>query len=227
MFSNLSDELQWIAALMFVLIREMTRYAQHRLIYRAAGSNTRTAKRFVNMQIGITYTSFVVILIGSKANKLTSYCLLGTDFTLNLILCIKIIRIHKKVCPTETEVLNNRRRMEDMVSELMINETTEFITPASFIITFVIAYHGPNALIIGGLRNELWQYEKVEDVLLYLTGAFQMILVDTTSAIISFISLKIFCNINVFREYIKIIKECGLFMTILLALRTNLVGKYD
>ena len=113
-----------------------------------------------------------------------------------------------------------------MVSELMINETTEFIIPASFIITFVIAYHGPNALMIGGLRNELWQYEKVEDVLLYLTGAFQMILVDLTSAIISFISLKIFCKINVFREYIKVMKECGVFMTILLALRTNLVRKY-
>ena len=81
-----------------------------------------------------------------------------------------------------------------MLTELIISEAIEFIVPASFMVTFAITYHGPNAALIGGVQSELWHHVKVDDIHLYIYGAFQMILADLMSAVIACVSLKIFCK---------------------------------
>jgi hypothetical protein len=223
----MSQELQWIIAIIFAMTREMNRYVQHRFVGKAAGANTIMAKEVVNMQIGIRFTSVVVILIGSKANKLTTYCFLGTDFVLNLIQCLKIIKMDRKVTPKDIkneDIERVERAKEGMLSELILSEATEFITPASFMIAFAIAYHGPNAAIIGGVKNELWHHKKVSDILLYLEGAFQMTMVDLMSAIISFVLLKKFCNINAFEEGIKVMTKYGVRTILYVTFITNAVS---
>ena len=219
-----SQESQWITSIIFAWVRGMNSHVQERFICKAAGSNTLLAKGFLKMHIGIKFNSFVVILIGSKVNKVTSYCLLGTDFALNLLLCLKIIRIHQKVTPNIIENVNHRKIKEETLSELLLNELTEFITPVSFILAFSVAYYGPNAIIIGGIKNELWHYKRVEDILKYLNGSFQMILLDSISAIISFILLRIFCNINAFEECVKVIKRYGVLTTVFVIFITNTVS---
>ena len=224
LFSILSQELQWMIAIIFAWTREMNRYIQHRFVGKAAGANAIMAKEVVNMQIGIRFTSVVVILIGSKANKLTSYCCLGIDFALNIIQCLKIIRMDRKVTPNNIENEYIEREKEGMLSDLILSEATEFITPASFMIAFAIAYHGPNAAIIGGVKNELWHHKKVDDMLLYLDGAFQMTMVDLMSAIISFVLLKTFCNINAFGKCIEVMKKYGVRTIIYVTFIMNAVG---
>ena len=95
-------------------------------------------------------------------------------------------------------------------------------------IAFVIAYHGSNAEITGGVKGEFWHHQKVDDVLVYLNGAFQMVLVDMMSAIISIVLLRVFCNINAFSEYNKVMTRCGVLMTVYVLFVTNTVGMcYD
>ena len=102
--SKMSQELQWITAIIVALTRELNCFVQHRFICKATGANTVMAKGIINMKLGFKFNTFVVILIGSTANTLTSYCLLVTDFGLNVILCCKIIRLHKKVAPNNIKI---------------------------------------------------------------------------------------------------------------------------
>jgi hypothetical protein len=132
----------------------------------------------------------------------------------------------KRVTPNNIETESDRRAKEEMISELILSEAIEFLIPAFFMVTFTISYYGPNAELIGGVQSELWHHVKVDDIGSFLYGAFQMILVDSLSAVISCVLLKIFCNINVFGECMKIMKRHSVFTTVFITLTTNGVGIY-
>ena len=88
-------------------------------------------------------------------------------------------------------------KKEEALTMLCITEVLEILVPIVYITTFLLAFHGPNASILGNVQNEYWNYKKVEDVGQVLSGAYQMFLVDGISILVGgFILLK-FAKINI------------------------------
>ena len=120
-----------------------------------------------------------------------------------------------------TDVRNKTK--SEMITELILNETVEFVVPMMFMITFAITFYGPNATIIGNVKNDYWQYQKVDDIKKYLAGALKMTLIDALSGVISLILLRVFCNINGFILYIKVFRKYGLLLAFNIILAMNQV----
>ena len=77
-------------------------------------------------------------------------------------------------------------------------ETIEVLLPIAYSLSFLIAYYGPNAEVLGNVKNEYWQYEntKVEHAGKFVMSVFQMFFIDLLSAIIGGMLLWKFCTLN-------------------------------
>ena len=64
------------------------------------------------------------------------------------------------------------------VATLALTEIMEVLIPLIYGINFVIAYYGPNSMILGNIGNSYWQYHAVEDITNTLSSVSLMFLVD-------------------------------------------------
>ena len=101
-----------------------------------------------------------------------------------------------------------------LLQELVISEMVEVVIPLTYLLTFIVAYYGPNTELIGNVRNGYWQYTKTDDVGHTIEYVFMFFLVDVFSLIISATLLWCFCRINFYRAYSEIMKEFGIAFTI-------------
>ena len=217
-------QIQWVIAIVLTVAKKLSGRVLNYLICKAAGSKTNKAKEIAKLQVELAFSLTIVIIIGSKATEVTTYSILGLSFLLNIILCINIIRLHRKIADANNELLNVRNKTKsEMIGELILNETVEFVVPMLFMITFAIAFYGPNATIIGNVRNDYWQYQKVDDIKQYLTGAFKMTLIDALSGVMSLILLRVFCNLNGLNLYINVFRKYGLLLAFNITLAMNRV----
>ena len=58
--------------------------------------------------------------------------------------------------------------MQDDLDQLVLTERIETVIPLLFISTFLMAFYGPNAELIGNVKLTLWQYEAVTDINVFL-----------------------------------------------------------
>ena len=220
----INPQIQWIIAIVLTIAKKLNAMMLNHLLCKAAGSKKSKAKGMAKLQVELAFSFTIVIMIGSKATEVTTYSILGLNFLLNIILCLDIIRLHRKVADTNIELIDVRNKTKsEMITELILNETVEFVVPVMFMTTFAITFYGPNASIIGNVRNDYWQYQKVDDIKLYLTGAIKMTLIDALSGLISLILLKLFCKINGIFIFIKIIRKYGLLLAFNIILAMNQV----
>ena len=88
----------------------------------------------------------------------------------------------------------------------LINESVEFIMPITYCACYLIAYFGPNAELMGNVKNDSWQYtsvdtiEELNDVLFW---NFMMFIVDLGSTILTIFLLFRYSKINILRMYIQ------------------------
>ena len=216
MLAMLPTEIQWIMAIIMPLMREFNSWILTKLTHTASSYDNSAAMFAMNTTLSCGYSLYVAITLAS-ATEVTLYSILGVEFTLNLFLCFKIIWIQKKMEIDDSENLKQAKAMERSIVRLTLNETIEVLVPLSYAITFVLAYYGPNATILGNVRNSYWNYEEVKDIRKLLLTSFEMFSIDLISAIISGVLLWKFCNINLFREFCKIMKSYWKLIAITLA----------
>ena len=97
--------------------------------------------------------------------------------------------------------------MQDDVDALDLTERVETVIPLLFITTFMIAFHGPNAELIGNVKLTIWQYEAVTDINELLKNVFLFFAIDFSSAIINGLILWTTCSINCFKILKQMQKE--------------------
>ena len=55
--------------------------------------------------------------------------------------------------------------VHDAITELVMTERNEALAPLIYMIALLMAYHGPNAEILGGIGLKLWHYQTIiEDI---------------------------------------------------------------
>ena len=108
---------------------------------------------------------------------------------------------------------------------LALKELMEISIPVVYCISFVIAYYGPNAEILGNVKNDYWQYQKVESVFDKLTNNAIFIVVDAIRGAIIGLLLKRFCKLNFLRTYCEIISSYGILVLVYVSGALAVVSK--
>ena len=87
---------------------------------------------------------------------------------------------------------------QEKLQKLVLAERVEIVTPLTYILLFLMAYYGPNAKILGGIKLTIWHYQAVTDLEMYLGNIGLLFAFDSLSGIICFILLWQTCRINMF-----------------------------
>ena len=149
------------------------------------------------------HSIFLSVCVGGLATDLTIYTLLLLENIYFIICMVQIIRKLRNLTP---ENLNHA------TSELMLlvlGETLEIIIPLAYMVCFIVAYVGPNAEVLGNVKNGYWQYKAVDDPISPLQNLLLLVSVDSVMLVGISIILYCFYNVNLFYVYIFILKEYG------------------
>ena len=221
-FSMAPSEYQWLLAFGIPLLREFN----FRMIYRIFIENPKVKNGKMAVIIGVNaFTSlYVAIKLGHTATQTTSVLILSIDFILNLYSSLMIINKHRSTAINSLSITIHLKEMDYLVSKLILIELLEVLVPVSYIITVLIAYYGPNAEILGNIRNDYWQYESIEDIWEIVKVVLMMFIFDGCSAIIAGFMLWRVCSIDVLRKTSKLIGDLWPIIAVNIANYMNYVS---
>ena len=96
---------------------------------------------------------------------------------------------------------------QENVRGLVLNERCEMIVPVLFLISFLMAYHGPNGEMIGNVKLTIWQFEAVKDINKFLENVFFLFAIDLLGSVVNGLLLWTTCQINCFKTLKNMQKE--------------------
>ena len=200
----------WHRPLVFVLIlvREGYAFILSKIGQKIIGYGDLSAEIMATNAATSLHTIFIASNLGSMTTPFTSYLILGSDFMTNLYHCITILWYTRK-----SNELSNKKKVKAVLS-LIFTEVIEFTIPAGYTIVMLMAYFGPNAEIIGNIKNSQWQYSAINDLDETLFWINMMFLVDFASVVICGIVLRIFCKMNILKMYLQTLNKVGYLLAI-------------
>ena len=208
LFVIIDPNYQWILAIVMQLVKDFNGRILTNLCYKAASCKNREILLTCLHEAGCRHAVFLCVALALLATTTTSFICLGFDFAINFSICIKIIWEQKKQNRTLT--------LEDNTSLqiLALNEKVVYIVPLTYFICFLFAYYGPNAMIIGNVKNTSWHFGMVRDISLplYLMGL--LFLIDLLSISLWTFLLRKICSISYIDGYMLIQKKVWLIMAI-------------
>ena len=95
---------------------------------------------------------FVSVCVGGIATDATLYTL-ATDFIINNYFAVMTWRAKRNATQKSLQ------KLKTSVQILVLSECLEIVIPLAYLLCFVIAYYGPNADILGNIKNDYWQYQ--------------------------------------------------------------------
>lgn len=197
LFEKFSNKYQVALALATPLMKYGNNLIQLKIVENCRGENITSAKFSVNCNVACTHALYLALVIGSTATNVTSFVICGLDALLGILLCFKIYREWKK---SETLSEDFRKRMEALVTK----ETLEILLPVLYCIIFTLSYYGPNAEILGNVKADMWQYNRVDDIKNPLTKLGLFLLFDIMRIIAAAGFLWTSCKINFLYEYCRL-----------------------
>ena len=97
---------------------------------------------------------------------------------------------------------------------MVLSGSLEIILPVAYMLCFLAAYYGPNADVLGNIKNGFWHFKALDDHWPTTKG----LLLLTAFQFISFVcaGIFLFCsvNLNLFYVFLHIMKEYGLILSI-------------
>ena len=110
--------------------------------------------------------------------------------------------------------LENVGKQMELLQDIMLAEMVEFVVPLVYLFCFITAYYGPNAEIIGNIKNDYFQCQKVEDPVHAIQNMAMFFFIDSGSLILSSFILWTFGRINLYRAFCFYQKEYGVVFVI-------------
>ena len=217
---SLPSEFQLIMAVLLPITREIDYRVTTKILSKPTGFLDDNSKTSIAVTVNTTYAESLAMILGTTATRVTSFCILAVDFMLNLKSAYMIMRLNAKINP---DLIENQKKLIEVKHELRklsLVEIIEIMVPLCYIFTFLIAYYGPNAELLGNVRSNYWQYKPVEDVGKLVLTIFCMFLVDISSGIFAGLLLST-SSIDLLREGCAVLKTHWPIITL-----TSACGSY-
>ena len=201
-FFSLPLSYQWIFALCLPLLREFNLWIMLKLSAKfSAGDYSATRIMFTQVVL-IAHSLLLAYTIGSIATLESSIVIIGTDVLSIGYLCFKFIYLKKK------EEIPERRELQIiLIQEIVMAGMIEFIVPLGYLLCLLMAYFGPNATVIGNIKNSYWHFTAVEDIyhtIIYLCTFF---FIDLLSLVLCATILWKRFKISLYKVYTALQKE--------------------
>ena len=97
---------------------------------------------------------FISVCVGGLATDITLYTLIATDFIINAYFVVITWRAKRNFTK------KSLHKLMKSVQILVLAESLEIVIPLAYLLCFVIAFYGPNADILGNIKNGYWQYQE-------------------------------------------------------------------
>ena len=194
------SQYQPLISLLLILTREVSMWLGNKLLEKTSAGDIVRAITILKYQIFVSHAIVLCTVVGSYISNATSWVLIGSDFCLNILVCIRLINARRK---TPQRIHHQIKLLQD----LTICELVEFQTPLSFMIVYVVTYYGPNSCLFGNISNDYWAYEAIDNIGKDLENMMNLFLVDFLSIIISAIALWYTCKIDIFKSLRELQKE--------------------
>ena len=209
---------QIIISFLLPFIRELNLWVIAKLTEKAADGDLPGANIMAKFSLTSWYTVALCFILSSSTSTTTIWVLMGTDFAVNTILCIRIVWLKKKY-PEDVDAYIH------LIQELVVYELVEFLAPTVFLIMFALLAYGSNCHLIGNLCNGYWQFVPIQDIPQALLNLGTLCVVDILGTLLSSIILKAICKINILIVMKELIKEYKFAFCAVLGFRTSAVCK--
>ena len=159
--------------------------------------------------VGYLHSFSISLLLGSSEISgvtYTKYFLMFSDCILNTKTFVNILKLHKKVSIEDMELKDKTLKC------LALKEFLKVLVPAGYCLSFIIAYYGPNAHLIGNVKNEYWQFEKVTHLAKKFQNIVIVFIIDVCRGVVFGIILWHYCKLNMFSAYCYIVRYYGVFI---------------
>ena len=196
---------QWCVGVLLPFIKKVSSIVTTKIAIKASQEESLSAKIAMIANVGSIHSFAVSLLMGSDISSTTAYVIMLLDSIPNILSFRTIVKLHR--------IGEKEKQMEELKC-LALKELMEISIPVVYCISFVIAFYGPNAEILGNVKNDYWQYQKVEIVFDKLTNNAIFILVDAIRGAIIGLLLKRFCELNFLRTYCEIISSYGILVLV-------------
>ena len=158
---------------------------------------------------------FLSVKVGGVATDTFLYVLLVVEHMINWFFIIRII-IEKRNIDKNCDTGKIERLKNDLIG-LVLGESLEIIIPAVYTICFVVAYYGPNADILGNIKNGYFHYTKIDDLRKPIENLLLLVTVDVLLLIVAFTLILKMAKINLFHVFVHLMKHYGLTFSIQIA----------
>ena len=203
------NQYQPIIALLLPLNRELTLLFFHKIIRKTTNGDDNGAEIILNYGVTTLHMIWTCYNLGTFTTNVTAWVLMSIDFSLNILLCLRIVW---------TKVRNGHKINERIstLQELAAYELAEFHAPLSFMFMFIVAYYGPNSELFLNISSTYWGSTPIKDIRDTMDNMAIFFLVDFCSTIVSALMLWYFCKINLWKVFLVLQKEFGIIFGIIL-----------
>ena len=133
---------------------------------------------------------FLSVVAGSSGTSSTVYILFGMDVLINLLFTLRIIYFKK---------CGNTKAIVATIQILLLTETVEVTAPIIYSVCFILAYYGPNAEVLGNIKNSYYHYHAVDDIWLAFKNLCLLMIIDLVSINVTIGIIYRFVGINCFK----------------------------
>ena len=224
-YQNDGIPVQWLMAFVIPAFRRFVEWLLPKFFNKAVGykkgwtkiDENEAATFCLETMITQSYTIYVAVRL-STADIVTGGMVLGVEFLINLYSCVQIIQLHRKIGDTDISGQSDVRKAEkkSAIVSLLTAEFIEILTPLAYGTSLVIAYYGPNATLMTGIKNEYFGIAAITDILQVFNVLFIMTVIDLLGGVLFGILLGYFCSVNIFEEMCKILQKYWMHLAIFL-----------
>ena len=215
-FKRISSKLQFLIALLIPATKEMNKRILLKLVSKMVRKDDEVANILLSVRINIHYSLLIAIRLNG-AETLTVIGMIVIDFIMHLWITRQIIQLRKKLRTEHDQNKAVRMRRDKAIMKLLLAELVEGLVPLAYASGFAMAYYGPNGHLTGDVLSDIWTYEKVENVERLFFIQFLLFGVDSASAILNAFLLSKLGNVNLIKEFCKLIKGHWIILAIQLA----------
>ena len=224
---TIRPNLQWTVAIVVPLLKEGNDWTMDKLVSKAfMGTDINDAKFVAKAKTSCFFSFWLVLTIGTTATEITSNCLLGVNFGMQLLLCLRVIRCHRQArshVEKSVETCKWLNLRQELLQDILISEILEFMVPLIFMATFSMAYYGPNSTVLGSVGNDYWHFKKVDNLEKLFIPAMEFMALDLLACFITTILFWKFCRINVLQKLCDILKKFWPILTMTISQTLNKV----
>ena len=219
---------QWTFPLIIPLLRISSCWVAQKISKIFPETNNEDVNFLVTTTLTLQYTNLVVTRLYTLQQS-TVYGMLIVEILLHMKGCYDIFKLSKKIeedhQTAEHVIMNIDRRKK--VQSLVMSEFVEAILPVAFGIAFTMAYYGPNATLMRGIKNDYFGEQEIDDVHYFYFVLILMFLFDLLAMVMSGIFLNHFCKIDLFQGFCNMMDRYWIIFLIKMPVLVDYFGMRD